>query len=34
MIIGEDYIDSIMNEKINRQLERMKEEEDNASKDS
>ena len=34
MIIGEDYIDSIMNDKINRQLERMKEEENNASKDS
>lgn len=34
MIIGEDYIDSIMNDKINRQLERMKEEEDNASKGS
>lgn len=34
MIIGEDYIDSIMNNKINRQLERMKEEEDNASKDT
>ena len=34
MIIGEDYIDGIMNDKINRQLERMKEEEDNASKDT
>lgn len=33
-IIGEEHIDSIMNEKIDRQLERMKEEEDNASKDS